>query len=71
MPTFSEAFASEYGEDSLEIHQDAFKEGDRVLIVDDTVVYRRILSEVVESLDGATTLRPEGSISVHRPQSRE
>jgi len=24
-----------------------------------------------ESLDGATTLRPEGSISVHRPQSRE
>jgi adenine phosphoribosyltransferase len=37
MPTFSEPFASEYGEDSLHIHQDAFKAGDRVLIVDDVL----------------------------------
>jgi adenine phosphoribosyltransferase len=37
MPTFSATYASEYGEDSLHIHQDAFKEGDRVLIVDDVL----------------------------------
>jgi adenine phosphoribosyltransferase len=33
--TFSQAYTSEYGEDALEIHQDAFKAGDRVLMVDD------------------------------------
>jgi len=37
MPTFFETYASEYGENSLHIHQDAFKEGDRVLIVDDVL----------------------------------
>ena len=37
MPTFFETYASEYGESSLHIHQDAFKEGDRVLICDDVL----------------------------------
>jgi adenine phosphoribosyltransferase len=37
MPTYFETYASEYGEASLHIHQDAFKEGDRVLIVDDVL----------------------------------
>jgi adenine phosphoribosyltransferase len=37
MPTFSEAYGLEYGEDRLEVHQDAFKAGDRVLIVDDVL----------------------------------
>jgi adenine phosphoribosyltransferase len=37
MPTFSQTYASEYGEDSLQVHQDAFKAGDRVLIVDDVL----------------------------------
>jgi len=37
MPTFYETYASEYGEDSMHIHQDAFKPGDRVLIVDDVL----------------------------------
>ena len=36
-PTFSEAYGLEYGSDALEIHQDAFKAGDRVLIVDDVL----------------------------------
>ena len=36
-PTFSEPFALEYGNDHLEIHQDAFRPGDRVLIVDDVL----------------------------------
>ena len=37
MPTFSETYSLEYGEDRLEIHQDAFKAGDRVLICDDVL----------------------------------
>jgi len=37
MPTFFETYASEYGESSLHIHQDAFKPGDRVLICDDVL----------------------------------
>ena len=37
MPTYSETYACEYGEDSLQIHQDAFQAGDRVLIVDDVL----------------------------------
>jgi adenine phosphoribosyltransferase len=36
-PTFSEAFTSTCGDAALEIHQDAFKPGDRVLIVDDVL----------------------------------
>jgi adenine phosphoribosyltransferase len=36
-PTFFASYASEYGESSLHIHQDAFREGDRVLIVDDVL----------------------------------
>jgi adenine phosphoribosyltransferase len=36
-PTYSETFTSTCGEDALEIHQDAFKAGDRVLIVDDVL----------------------------------
>lgn len=34
---FRQAYGLEYGEDALEVHQDAFKAGDRVLIVDDVL----------------------------------
>jgi len=37
LSTFSETYGLEYGTDALEIHQDAFKAGDRVLIVDDVM----------------------------------
>jgi adenine phosphoribosyltransferase len=36
-PTFSESYALEYGEAVLEVHQDAFAPGERVLIVDDVL----------------------------------
>ncbi len=36
-PSFRQDFALEYGSDGLEIHEDAFKPGDRVLIVDDVL----------------------------------
>ena len=35
--TFSESYALEYGEDQLEIHQDAVGENDRVVIIDDLI----------------------------------
>ena len=37
LPTHSEGYGLEYGTDALEIHTDAFKPGDRVLIVDDVM----------------------------------
>jgi adenine phosphoribosyltransferase len=36
-PTFAESYALEYGEAVLEVHQDAFEPGERVLIVDDVL----------------------------------
>jgi|TARA_B100001964_G_C14023603_1_gene504997 adenine phosphoribosyltransferase len=35
--TFSESYALEYGEDQLEIHQDAVGKNDRVVIIDDLI----------------------------------
>ena len=32
---YKESYALEYGEDTLEIHQDAIQKGDRVLLIDD------------------------------------
>ncbi len=37
LATHSENYGLEYGTDALEIHQDAFRAGDRVLIVDDVM----------------------------------
>ena len=37
MPTFAESYTTEYGVDSLQVHRDAFRAGDRVLIVDDVL----------------------------------
>jgi adenine phosphoribosyltransferase len=33
--TFSQSYDLEYGKDTIEVHKDAFKRGDNVLIVDD------------------------------------
>ena len=35
--TYDESYALEYGEATLEVHQDAFDPGDRVLVVDDVL----------------------------------
>jgi adenine phosphoribosyltransferase len=35
--TISESYALEYGVDEVEIHVDAIKEGDKVLLVDDLI----------------------------------
>ena len=36
-PTYAVSYALEYGEATLEMHQDAFREGERVLLVDDVL----------------------------------
>ncbi len=36
-PTYAVSYALEYGEATLEVHQDAFREGERVLLVDDVL----------------------------------
>nr|MBA2445673.1 adenine phosphoribosyltransferase [Nocardioidaceae bacterium] len=36
-PTHQETYALEYGEATLEVHQDAFNTGDRVLVIDDVL----------------------------------
>ena len=35
--TYSQSYALEYGEETLEVHRDAFTPGDRVLVVDDVL----------------------------------
>jgi adenine phosphoribosyltransferase len=35
--TYSEAYSLEYGEATIEVHQDAFAKGERVLLVDDVL----------------------------------
>ncbi|MBA3991525.1 MAG: adenine phosphoribosyltransferase [Propionibacteriales bacterium] len=36
-PTHRQSYLLEYGEATLEVHQDAFREGDRVLVIDDVL----------------------------------
>lgn len=56
--TISESYDLEYGSDSLEMHQDAVKEGEHVLIVDDLVATggtALATAKLVESLGGVVS----------------
>ena len=56
--TLSASYALEYGEDSLEIHEDALRPGDRVLVVDDVIATggtARAVGELVERLGASVT----------------
>jgi len=46
--TFSAAYSLEYGEDTLEIHEDAFQQGARVLLVDDLLATGGTMAAVVD-----------------------
>lgn len=46
--TFSATYSLEYGEDTLEIHEDAFKPGARVLLVDDLLATGGTLGAVID-----------------------
>ena len=53
--TVSETYELEYGSDSLEIHSDAVKQGENVLVVDDLIATggtARATAKLVESLGG-------------------
>jgi len=53
--TYSISYDLEYGKDTLEIHQDAFKKGDNVLIVDDLLATggtTRAVVDLVEMMGG-------------------
>lgn len=53
--TYSASYGLEYGSDTLEIHQDALKKGDRVLIVDDLLATggtTRAVADLVEKMGG-------------------
>ena len=50
--TRSVAYQLEYGSDSLEIHEDAFRPGDRVLIADDLLATGGTVAAVVELVEG-------------------
>lgn len=53
--TFSSTYSLEYGEDCLEIHQDAIKPGGKVLLIDDLLATGGTLSAVsalIEKLKG-------------------
>ena len=53
--TISATYALEYGEDTIEIHKDAFSEGDRILIHDDLIATggsAKAATDLVERLGG-------------------
>lgn len=53
--TYSVTYELEYGKDTLEIHQDALKKGDNVLIVDDLLATGgtcKAVTELVEKMGG-------------------
>jgi adenine phosphoribosyltransferase len=50
--TISASYELEYGTDTLEIHTDAIRKGDRVLIHDDTGGTAKAVCELVEELGG-------------------
>lgn len=57
-PTFEQPYSLEYGADSLEIHQDAIRPGQRVLIVDDLLATGGTVAatiKLVEKLGGEVT----------------
>ena len=46
--TYKKTYSLEYGEDSIEIHQDAFKNGQRVIIIDDVLATGGTLTACVD-----------------------
>ncbi len=51
--TYEESYALEYGKATVEVHQDAFEVGDRVLIVDDVLATRGTAAATAELVSRA------------------
>ena len=50
--TFSKTYDLEYGTDTLEIHRDAIKHGERILIADDLLATGGTMTAVVDMVEG-------------------
>ena len=50
--TFSKTYSLEYGEDSIEIHQDAIQKGQNILILDDVLATGGTASAATELIQG-------------------
>lgn len=46
--TYQKTYSLEYGEDSIEIHQDAFKAGQRIVIIDDVLATGGTLNACID-----------------------
>ncbi len=46
--TFQQAYDLEYGTDTVEIHQDALKEGERVVLIDDVLATGGTMTATVD-----------------------
>lgn len=49
--TFSKSYALEYGSDTLEIHKDAIKKGEKILLADDVLATGGTMSTVVDMVN--------------------
>ena len=46
--TFQKTYSLEYGEDSIEIHQDAFEKGQRIVVIDDVLATGGTVAACIE-----------------------
>jgi len=56
--TYKATYSLEYGTDSLEIHQDAFKKGSSILIIDDLLATggtAKAMADLVKKMGGRLT----------------
>jgi adenine phosphoribosyltransferase len=51
--TYSQAYSLEYGEATIEVHQDAFAAGERVLLVDDVLATGGTVEAAVKLVERA------------------
>jgi adenine phosphoribosyltransferase len=56
--TFSRSYGLEYGEDELEIHQDAFLPGSRILLIDDVLATGGTISAALDLIGDVGGLVP-------------
>ena len=49
--TYKKTYSLEYGEDDIEIHQDAFKKGQRVIVIDDVLATGGTLAACIDLIE--------------------
>ena len=62
--TFSRSYGLEYGEDELEIHQDAFPSGSRILLIDDVLATGGTISAALDLISDVGGLVPMVSVLI-------